>query len=507
MAGLIARKLAGLFGKRGYAAAEISRVTSGARASAGDANAEISIAGSTMRNRARQLMRDNGYGRRAVSALVTGVVGYGIAAQASEQAGKRARAAIAKAWAKFEKQCDYDQRGPLAALLSTAVRSMIVDGDALIVRMATRDGVKLRLLEIDHLDTLKRETQLQGGGFIVEGVEYDAAGQRAAYWLFPEHPGGLTNLQRATWRSKRWPASDVIHLFERQRPGQNKGATWLSAAVLDLFQLGQYQNAELIRKHVESCFAAFITQPELPTVANITGKQLRTGGALDGSGNLVEQVEPGMIHYLAPGSEVKFAEPSTNAGMSEHEKSILRKIAVGLDVPYEAISGDLSDVNYSSYRGARLAFKARIEEIQWLTVIPVAMQGIWDWFIADAVVKGVIRDQSIGDDPSFTPPRFEATDPYKDTQAIVLQLRNGLMTWPQAVAALGYDPETQAQEAAAWFQRFDELGLIFDCDPRKRQSAGAPIANPVDASPVDASSADAAATDAAASDQSVNQPA
>lgn len=488
----IARRFRSLMGKRGYAAADVNRLTAGMRASVGDANAEISAAGSTMRNRARQLMRDNGYGRRAVSALVTGVVGYGIAAQANEAAGKRARAAIAKAWEKFEKTCDYDQRGPLAGLISTAVRAMIVDGDALILRMATRNGVKIRVLEIDHLDTLRRETQLPNGGFITEGIEYDASGRRVAYWLFPEHPGGLTNLQRATWRSARWPASDVIHLFERQRPGQNKGATWLAAAVLDLYQLGQYQSAELIRKHVEACFAAFVTQPEDPAVKNITGKNLKTAGALDGSGNLVEQIEAGMIHYLAPGSEIKFAEPSTNNGMADHEKSILRKIAVGLDVPYEMISGDLSDVNYSSYRGARLAYKARIEEIQWLTVIPVVMQGVWDWFIAGAVVDGVIRDESAGADPTFTPPRFEATDPYKDTQAIVLQLRNGLITWPQAVSSLGFDPETQAQEAAAWFARFDQLGLIFDCDPRHRQGGGAPIASS-DSSPSGSNGSDQAA--------------
>jgi capsid protein len=47
---------------------------------------------------------------------------------------------------------------------------------------------QLQGLEADHLDSTRTE-ELKDGGFILQGVEFDALGRRRAYWLYPTHPG------------------------------------------------------------------------------------------------------------------------------------------------------------------------------------------------------------------------------------------------------------------------------------------------------------------------------
>ena len=74
------------------------------------------------------------------------------------------------------------------------MRSLVESGEVL-VRLRERrveDGLpvplQLQVLEADHLDSGKTE-ELRDGGFILQGIEFDALGRRRAYWLYPTHPG------------------------------------------------------------------------------------------------------------------------------------------------------------------------------------------------------------------------------------------------------------------------------------------------------------------------------
>ncbi len=121
--------------------------------------------------------------------------------------------------------------------------------------------LQLQLLEPDHLDTGKTG-EISGGGFVVQGVEFDALGRRRAYWLYPVHPGEVATFRKAQLASKRVPADGVLHLFDRLRPGQVRGVPWFAPVILKLRDLDEYDDAELVRKKIEACFAAFVTGSE-----------------------------------------------------------------------------------------------------------------------------------------------------------------------------------------------------------------------------------------------------
>ena len=53
-----------------------------------------------------------------------------------------------------------------------------------------------------------------------------------------------------------------------------------------------------------------------------------------------------------------------------------------------------------------------------------------------------------------------------------IAIRAGLASRSATILAQGEDPETTDAEYAADFERADRLGLVFDSDPRMRDSAG-----------------------------------
>ena len=74
-------------------------------------------------------------------------------------------------------------------------------------------------------------------------------------------------------------------------------------------------------------------------------------GEADEDGVVEASLEPGTMQRLKPGQDVRFAEPA-DAGSSYEGffRNQLRAVATAAGVTYEQLSGDLTQVNYSSIR-------------------------------------------------------------------------------------------------------------------------------------------------------------
>ncbi|MFZ1414222.1 MAG: phage portal protein, partial [Defluviicoccus sp.] len=185
-----------------------------------------------------------------------------------------------------------------------------------------------------------------------------------------------------------------------------------------------------------------------------------------------ESFEPGMIEYLSPGKDVKFATPSHAGGYGEYMRVQLHAIAAGVGLTYELLTGDLSQVNYSSIRAGLIEFRRRMEALQWQLLVPGLCRPVWQRFVATSQAIGALPADAI--DAEWTAPRFEAVDPLKDIRADVIAVRAGLMTLKEAIARQGYDPAHVFAEIAATNAELDALGLVLDTDPRKATPTGAP---------------------------------
>ena len=318
--------------------------------------------------------------------------------------------------------------------------------------------LQLQVLEPDHLDSLK-SSELPDGGFIVQGIEFDSLGRRRAYWLFPTHPGDSRGRMLV---SKPVPTAQVLHLYERLRPGQVRGVPWFAPVILKLRDLDDYDDAELMRKKIEACFAAFVTGAQDEDTLGKTN--------INAAGDRIEAFEPGMIEYLEPGKDVKFATPSANGGYAEYMRLQLHAVAAGVGLTYELLTGDLSQVNYSSIRAGLIEFRRRMEALQWQVIVPGLCQPVWSRFVTLAQVSGKLPEGPIT--AEWTAPRFEAVDPLKDIQADILAVRAGVMTLKEAIARQGYDPAQVLSEIAATNAELDAAGITLDTDPRRSTKTG-----------------------------------
>ncbi|MBP1806468.1 phage portal protein [Rubellimicrobium aerolatum] len=457
--------------RRGYDAAARGRGTDGWRTAGTSADAEIGAAGGTLRDRMRDLVRNDPLAAQALQVLVNNIVGPGIRPRA-RTGDKALDKKVNDLWKVWSKQCDAHGHTDVYGLQALAVREMLEGGDAFALRRPMPAGrgltvpLQIEIREADHLDGSK-SAQEATGARISQGIETDRTGRRSAYWMFPEHPGERTPLARSL-QSVRIPATQVAHLFERQRI-QSRGTPWGVPAIRSLRDLGDWHHAELLRKKTEACLVGVVIREDDATPNGTTGRGLN-GRLVDGSGNVVEEFSPGMLAYANGGEDVKFNQPAATGGVAEWNRVQMHIVAAGWRVPYALMTGDMSQANFASNRIGLNEFRRMVDQLQWKTVIPMFCEPMWRWFVEAAQLAGLLPDRPIP--AEWATPRFESVNPLQDVAADLAEVRAGFATRSQMIARRGYDPEEILEEWAADAQAADGRTLVFDSDPRHVSKVG-----------------------------------
>lgn len=454
--------------RRSYDGASRGRGTQGWSTTGSSADAEISAVGGVLRERMRDLVRNDPLAAQAVQVLVNNIVGPGIRPRA-KTGNKRIDKKVNALWQAFARTCDWHGQTDFHGLTALAVREMIEGGEALALQRFQPRGngrdvpLKIELREGDHLDDGRISYGAQGPR-VTQGIEYDASGRRVAYWMFPDHPGGIGNAFSKRFTSERVAVDHVAHLFERQRV-QNRGVPWGVAAMRALRDFGDWHRSELVRKKTEAALVGIVLGDDVdagaiaPSVTDATGRK-------------IESFEPGMLAYAGAARDIKFNQPSAAGGVAEWSRTQMLIIAAGFRVPYALMSGDMSQANFSSNRAGLNEFRRMVDQLQWQTVIPMFCQPVWDWFVLAARTQGLLPEAEGLIGVEWAPPRFESVNPKQDAEADVAEVRAGFATRSQKIAARGYDPEEVMAEWAEDAEAADTAKLIFDSDPRKVAKAG-----------------------------------
>lgn len=379
--------------------------------------------------RATALAVNSPIGARAVEAWTASLVGRGYQVQSAHPD----RATAATLNEAFEELT--------GCLLPLIVRGIVRDGEALIRIVAGPDGFRLLPLPADQIDPhLSRD--LGDGARIVAGIEHDANDQVTAYHVLPAPPGDPF----ATFSTAiRIPAAEVIHAFDHQWPGQVRGLSWFAPVLLKTADYDAASDAMLKNLQVSALFAGFVT--------DLNGG---TGG-FDGApeaGALNVSLEPGTVRLLPPGADVKFSQPGS--GLSQQVDFIrlqLHEIAAGLGLQYSQLTGDLSQVNYSSARFGHLEHRRRVEMLQRTLIEAQILRPIWRAWIAWKGLAGEITTAEAASpdflNVRFVRPGFESLDPLKEVNADIRALEAGLKSRAEITAGRGRDLAELDEEIAA----------------------------------------------------------
>ncbi len=432
-------------------------------------NSIASYESETLAARSRDLVRRNPGLATARERYVSNIVGTGIVpvSQSPDVELKRALRAKFDEWVD-EADADgltdfYGQQG--------LVMGQTWEAGECFARLRPRrssDGLsvplQIQLLERDFLRSTMNEN-LSGGRRIRQGIEFDPIGRRVAYHFYREHPGERFSYGGAT--TTRVPVDEVLQVFEPMRPGQLRGLPRTAPILAKLYEIDQFDDATLLRQKIAAFFAVFFTSH---TETGLTGDEELDPDDVDA---FLASVQSGSALRVPPGDDVRFPTPPSTGDYKEFMVEQWHQVAGPLDVTYEQLTGNLSEVNYSSIRAGLLEIRRRHEQVQHGVLAFRFNRPIWQAWVRAAVVSGAVDAPADFADRlreygkvKWIPQGWQWVDPEKEIKAIVLAIRAGLLTRSMAVAMYGYDSDEIDNEMAEDNERADRLGLRYESDGR-----------------------------------------
>lgn len=425
------------------------------RRAGASANADHSADAATLRARSRALVQNVPYIAQGLRALVANIIGTGIAPRWIGQD----KDVLETLWKEWGKACDADGRWDIYGLQAAAYRAQEQDGEVLI-RLRWRrpsDGLpvplQLQLLEIDWLDSTK--TQPNGNNQIVNGIEYDVLGKVAGYWLFDEHPGERGLKLRARISSRFVSADNIIHLYTAERPGQGRGFPRISPVIARTRDLQLYEDAELQRKNLETRLGV-LASGNVADIANPPTPNDPVDRTAAQAGDL-GPLQSGGITQVPQGLNLTVVEPKAVPGYVDYVKYQLHLIAAGWGVTYEMMTGDMTGVNFSSARVARLNFQRQAEMEQWLHFIPK-----WDRitraFVDASVLAGKVRRPNYN--VEYSTPKWDYVNPEQEVKADLAEISGGLSSFSEKLRKRGYSPPLVFAELATDIQALRDSGVL-----------------------------------------------
>jgi len=444
--------------KRKFEGATKGRRTEGWKTYSTSANAENGPALSILRDRSRDLVRNNPYAARGIQVIASNVIGKGIipAIKTNNQTNESLQNTW-KAWGEST-ACDYDGKNDFYGLQRLIMRAVSESGECFLrLRRTTSDilPAQLQLLESDFLPVYGTYSDVAKGNAVIQGVEFDSNGKRVAYHFYQDHPGNasqLSNLRSSFYQTVRIPAEEILHIYRQDRPGQIRGIPWLAPTMLRLRDFDEFEDAQLVRQKIAACFSVFIHDLEGQSDLDETEEE-----------ELGSKVQPGIIEMLPPGKDVKFANPPGVENYNEYTSVLLHSIAVGLGISYEALTGNLREVNFSSARMGWLEFQRNIDAWRSHIVSPQLNKPVFDWFLEGCLLVGLNTNNASA---VWTAPRREMIDPTKEVPAKIKSVRAGFETLSDIISQNGKHPLDHLNEIKEDNNIIDSLELKLDSDPR-----------------------------------------
>lgn len=417
---------------RGYRAASAARNSGQWTGSGGSADAEITTDLPALRNRSRELNRDDSIGSGITKTFVNNVIGTGLRPQSTSE--------LEAVWNERQDVLFAAEDMDFMSAQRLVYGKVLEDGDHFVkhTRAAGDDALWCESIEGDRVDNWT-DARVTPGNELRSGIERDAAGRPAAYHVARVAPGDIVGfgVKRLEFgKSVRVAKADCIQLKMPTRSGQTRGVPLFHAVLGELRDLDLLLLAALKRTQVAACLAAFIKTPVstenfLQQTAKLVGFKLE------------QEIEPGMIWQLAPGEEVQSFVPNFPVPeLVPFVVLIARKIGAALGISWQIILKDFGDASYSSARTNILESRATfVVQQQWF--VNNLLRPLWIAVMQDARLRGDPRVAGASDADlaavTWIAPGWSWVDPETEARATQICLQMGLTTYQAECAVKGRD--------------------------------------------------------------------
>ena len=449
-----------------------------------DADSDILPDLSTLRERSRDLIRNNPLAAGAINTKVTNIVGTGLTLQSRIDRSALAltddqadvwEAQAEREWHLFweSKDCDAARTLNGNGLTKLAYRQVKENGDVFVVlprieRKGMPYDLKVQLVEADRVSN---KDNTQDTDTMAGGIEKDEYGAPVNYHILQQHPGGIKYPKNNEWQvipafGETLGLRNVIHLYQPLRPGQTRGVPDLAPVIEPLKQLGNYSEYELMAAAISGAFTVFIETESGAGAFDLTDLENETGSK---STDEDIKLASGAVVSLGPGEKVHDTNPNRpNDSFDPFVQAILRQIGVALELPFEILIKHFT-ASYSAARAALLeAWKYFSSERTWLAAD--FNQAIYEIWMVEAVALGRIAAPGFLKDPlirkaylgsEWVGPAKGQIDELKEIKAAELRVKMGVSTLSEVTAEMtGGDWEKKHPQSVKEHGMRKEAGLI-----------------------------------------------
>ncbi len=419
----------------------------------------------------RDLVRNNPRAKNAVRILASACVRYGITPKFSSS-NKRVQEAMETAFAAWVPKADV--KGILdfnAIMFQIAwqyyeVGEVFVRFHVLSDEEANEIGLSVPFqLEIIESEQVSTESwTAPNGNRVITGIEVNARGARVAAYPYAkcaEDPLSVGSNEKVRLPFFNGRSGELLHIVKPMR-GSYRGEPGLAVVGERLEQIDIIERALATSAQVQACFAGFIKKTGTTKPGNPSMPMDPAFGAPDQPGVAgqppLKFIRPGSINYLNEDEEVQFANPQALANIEVLFDELQRAIAAGVGVPYELLTTNNTDTNYTGFRAGTIVHKDLVEIDQWTLMIPQFvlpvilnftflgfLKGKWETMVPKGITWGVPQPRSI--------------DPVKDATATLIELKSGQTTLERVKAERGEDYLKDLLTMARIAGEADELGL------------------------------------------------
>ena len=429
----------------------------------GNAEDDIDLNSSKLRERARDLFEGGGLARSGPETLTTSVVGWGIHPKPeidgeylgmSDEAREEAERNILREfrlWAE-NTMCDAERQQNFYGLQQLAFLSMLMSGDVFALfgmreNRRTPYQTTIRLLEADRIcnpnsSGSSESTQSESGGRIIDGVEIDREGTVIRYHIASRSPNAGNDSSELTWNTIDAYGSDtgypnILHIMTYERPEQRRGIPFVSAEIELIKQFSRYMNAELAGKVVSAMLTLFITSKEDDGKAGMEDAVNEDEKVTDDELKL--ELAPGAIYDLPPGKDVTTVDPKrSDTQFESFVNTCITVIASSMGIPKEVLIKKYES-NYTAARAALLDFwrTVRVYRTRFNTSFN---QPVYEQWLSEAVATGRIEAPGFFDDPavrqawcgcSWMGASMGHVDPLKEVNAATVRIAQNITTQEQ----------------------------------------------------------------------------
>ena len=459
------------------------RQTSEWNANTGDANAALSGDLVSLRERSRDLVRNNPIARGAINTVVTNVVGNGLRLNSqidsdylglTEDAARAWEAQAQRLFDIFSTECDLSEELNFGELQDLVFRSALESGDDFVIRRMLKQRVpgglfrtRLQVVEADRVSNPNRKSD---SASLSGGVEIDpATGRVLNYHVSDTHPGNVYKTS-ASWSAippKVAHERVILHMYQRLRPGQTRGEPYLAPVIETLKQIDRYTEAELMAAVVSGMLSVFVKTESAQGLA-ATEPTSETGSA---SSDKDFKLASGMIVDLAPGEDIEVMNPGRpNPAFDPFMTAILRQVGIALEIPFEVLTKHFT-ASFSASRAAlEMAWQFFSRRRQWLA--GRFCQPTYEWVISEAVAAGYLQAPGFFDNPlirraylgaEWVGPARISLNPMQDANSDEKYINIGVKTLKDVtVERTGGDWVRVTKQRAAEMNTRRDLGLTVD---------------------------------------------